>query len=159
MFIKLLKILFLFLFAETISIAQPVGIEWQILQSPTNNTLRKLHFVDSTSGWAVGAAGTIIHTTDGGENWVVQNSTVETFIVEVFFLNQDLGWALTWSDSPPFGTSILTTTDGGDIWVAEDFSGGNDVMNTLFFFDSLNGFIGGRYIASTSDGGETWIES
>ena len=159
MFIKLLKILILFLFAETIILAQPSGNEWQILQSPTNNTLRKLHFIDSTSGWAAGAAGTIIQTTDGGESWVVQNSNVLTFIVEIFFLNENLGWALTLKETPPFGTSILKTTDGGSNWTVEDFPGGNAIMITIFFFDSLNGFIGGKYIASTSDGGNTWIEA
>ena len=159
MFIKLLKILILFLFTETIIIAQPFGIEWQILQSPTENTLRKLHFIDGRTGWAAGAAGTIIHTTDGGENWVVQNSNVETFITEIIFLNRNLGWALTFKDSPPFGTSILNTTDGGDNWIVNDFPVVNAIMNTIFFFDSLNGFIGGKYIASTSDGGNTWIEA
>src|SRR3970282_122535 len=112
MFIKLLKILILFLFTETIIIAQPFGIEWQILQSPTENTLRKLHFIDGRTGWAAGAAGTIIHTTEGGDNWIVN-----------------------------------------------DFPVVNAIMNTIFFFDSLNGFIGGKYIASTSDGGNTWIEA
>lgn len=159
MFIKLLKILIFLLFAESFIIAQPFGIEWQILQSPTDNTLRKLHFIDGRTGWAAGAAGTIIHTNDGGGNWVVQNSNVGTFIVDIFFLNRDLGWALTFKDSPPFGTSILNTTDGGDNWVVEDFPVVNAIMNTIFFFDPLNGFIGGKYIAATSDGGDTWIEA
>ncbi|MEJ2104202.1 MAG: T9SS type A sorting domain-containing protein, partial [Ignavibacteriaceae bacterium] len=33
------------------------------------------------------------------------------------------------------------------------------LMRTIFFFDSLNGFIGGKYIAYTSDGGNTWTEA
>ena len=164
MFIKMLNILILFLFFEINIIAQPVGIEWQILQSPTDNTLRKLYFIDSTKGWAAGAAGTIIHTTDGGENWVVQNSTVETFIVEIFFLNQDLGWAITLKETPPFGTSILKTTNSGADWVAEDFPVVNSIIYTIFFFDSVNGIIGGRGLSSppgniayTFDGGNTWL--
>lgn len=46
--------------------AQPTGI-----QTP----LRKLTFVDSNHGWAVGSLGTIIATADGGRNWRIQRST------------------------------------------------------------------------------------
>jgi photosystem II stability/assembly factor-like uncharacterized protein len=165
MLFKLLK-MFLLLSVSSTLLAQPYGVEWEILSSPTENTLRRLHFIDSKTGWAVGAAGTIIHTTDGGENWVVQNSNVTTFVTEVFFLNSNLGWALTLKDAPPFGTQILKTTDGGNNWVVEDFMGGNEIMYTIFFFDSLNGFIGGRSVSGTSgniayttDGGTTWTDA
>ena len=132
---------------------------WKKLQSPVNITLRYLSFVDSLTGWAAGEAGTIIRTTDGGNSWEIQNSTVQTFIMDIFFVDKNLGWALTLKDVFPFTSIILKTTTGGDEWTAEDFPDSSKLIRTIFFFDSLNGFAGGSYIAHTSDGGDSWIES
>ena len=35
--------------------------------------LNDVHFVNSTTGWAVGNGGTIMHTTDGGATWSGSN--------------------------------------------------------------------------------------
>jgi photosystem II stability/assembly factor-like uncharacterized protein len=132
---------------------------WKKMQSPVNSTLRRLTFVDSLTGWAAGESGTIIHTTDGGNNWKLQNSTVQTFITDVFFVSKTIGWATTLRDTFPFNTVILKTTNGGDSWIAEDFQDSTAFMRTIFFFDSLNGFVGGTYIAYTSDGGNSWTKA
>jgi photosystem II stability/assembly factor-like uncharacterized protein len=132
---------------------------WEKLQSPVNVTLRKLCFVDSLTGWAAGEAGTIIRTTDGGNSWGIQNSTVQTFIMDIFFVNKNLGWAITLKDAFPFNSVLLKTTNGGVDWTAEDFPDSSELIRTVFFFDSLNGFVGGSYIARTSDGGSTWTSS
>ncbi|MDH3267525.1 MAG: YCF48-related protein [Ignavibacteria bacterium] len=132
---------------------------WKILQSPVNVTLRKLTFVDSLTGWAAGEAGTIIRTTDGGIGWDVQNSSVQTFIMDIFFVDKNIGWALTLKDEFPFNSVILKTTNGGDDWSAENFPDSSKYIRTIFFFDSLNGFVGGSYIGYTSDGGNTWTSA
>ena len=132
---------------------------WKNIQSPVNSTLRRLTFVDSLTGWAAGESGTIIHTADGGNNWEVQNSTVQSFITDIFFVNKTFGWATTITDTFPFNTVILKTTNGGEEWIAEDFQDSNAFMRTVFFFDSLNGLIGGTYIAYTSDGGISWTKA
>jgi photosystem II stability/assembly factor-like uncharacterized protein len=132
---------------------------WKKLQSPVNITLRYLSFIDSLTGWAAGETGTIIRTTDGGNSWVFQNSTVQTFIMDIFFVDENLGWALTLKDVFPFNSVILKTTNGGDEWSAENFPDSSKLIRTVFFFDSLNGFVGGSYIAYTSDGGHNWVEA
>jgi photosystem II stability/assembly factor-like uncharacterized protein len=132
---------------------------WKILQSPVNVVLRYLSFVDSLNGWAAGEAGTIIRTTNGGDTWEVQNSTVQTFIMDIFFHNKNLGWAITLKDAFPFNSVILKTTNGGDEWIAENFPDTSKFIRTIFFFDSLNGFVGGSYIGYSSDGGSSWIKS
>ena len=129
---------------------------WLKLSSPVNTTLRKLSFVDSLTGWAAGEAGTIIRTTNGGRNWEVQNSTIQTFILDIFFLNRNLGWALSIKDNFPFNSILLKTTNGGNSWTAEDFPDSSKLLRTIFFLDSLNGFVGGSYIGYTSDGGNNW---
>jgi len=142
--------------------AQTNDQEWYKLQSPTNKTLRYLTFVDSLTGWAAGEAGTIIHTTDGGNNWVIQNSTVQTFISDIFFLDKNFGWATTIEDVYPFNSIIIKTTNGGEDWSTTYYPDSTTFVRTIIFFDSLNGLAGGfgNYnIAHSSDGGNTWIES
>jgi photosystem II stability/assembly factor-like uncharacterized protein len=132
---------------------------WQKLNSPTTKLLKNLFFTDNLNGWACGNQGIIIHTTDGGNTWEIQNSNVESFIVDIFFLNANRGWALTQRNSPPFGTTILKTSDGGSMWSNIDYFEDHIFMNTVFFFDTLNGFLGGSYIARTTDGGTSWIKA
>jgi photosystem II stability/assembly factor-like uncharacterized protein len=132
---------------------------WKEQPSPVNSTLRSLTFSDSLTGWAAGEYGTIINTTDGGNNWEVQNSTVQTFITDIFFINKKTGWAITVKNVFPFNTVVLKTIDGGVNWIAENFQDSDALMRTVFFFDSLNGFIGGSYIAYTSDGGNSWTRA
>ena len=79
--------------------------------------------------------------------------------MDIFFVDENLGWALTLKDVFPFNSVILKTTNGGDEWSAENFPDSSKLIRTIFFFDSLNGFVGGSYIAYTSDGGYNWVEA
>jgi photosystem II stability/assembly factor-like uncharacterized protein len=149
-------------FLILMSLAYPSSAQtqpWKKMQSPVNVILRFMSFVDSLTGWAAGEAGTIIRTTDGGESWEIQNSTVQTFIIDIFFIDENNGWALTLKDEFPFTSVILKTTNGGDDWTAENFPDSSKLIRTIFFFDSLNGLAGGSYFAYTSDGGMSWTEA
>ena len=79
---KILLIILLLIVNQKIPFAQGT---WERLSSPTNNNLNSVHFVDSLYGWAAGFSGTIIHTTNGGNNWVVQQSKTENNIFDIFF--------------------------------------------------------------------------
>ena len=132
---------------------------WERIDSPTDQFLKSTHFVDSLYGWAVGDSGTIIHTSDGGENWIDQDSKSENEIVDVFFLNRNLGWASSWNNSSyPFGTILLKTTNGGYSWSSELFREENLFMNTILYLDSLKGWMVSdpHAIVRTEDGGITW---
>ena len=155
--LKFLIIFYFLLPGDSLAQGQREG--WAKIPSPTNKILGNLYFIDAQTGWAAGEDGTIIHTSNGGDSWIVQNSTVQTFIVDIFFINKNLGWALTFRNVFPFGTITLKTTNGGDTWVAEDYPDENAFMNTIFFFDSLNGWIGGTYISGTTNGGVTWVKA
>jgi len=135
---------------------------WEIAESPTNQSLRSLCFVDSLSGWAVGDTGTIIHTSDGGNNWIVQNSNTENKIVNVFFLNRNLGWASSWNTSVvPFGTVMLKTTNGGEDWTSTPYRESDLFMNCILFLDSLKGWMGGspHALVKTTNGGISWLHA
>ena len=38
---------------------------WERIESPTDQFLKSVYFVDSLYGWAVGDSGTVIHTSNG----------------------------------------------------------------------------------------------
>ena len=134
---------------------------WDIIDVPTDRHLRSVYFTDSLYGWAVGDTGTIIHTNDGGETWIVQDAGTNNGIVNVFFLNRQLGWASSWNFEGFFGTLILKTIDGGSTWTSEPYQEDNIFMNSILFLDSLNGWMGGspHAIVKTTDGGQSWTQS
>jgi photosystem II stability/assembly factor-like uncharacterized protein len=135
---------------------------WESIESPTDQLLTSIYFVDSLYGWAVGDSGTIIHTTNGGTDWSFQNSKTENRITDVFFLNRNLGWAPSWNSSSfPFGTVILNTTDGGETWNAEPYREDNIFIQCILFLDSLTGWMGGKphALVKTTDGGVDWQQA
>jgi len=130
-------------------------IKWSIINSPTGNTLRNLVFTDNLNGWAAGDSGTIIHTSDGGQNWLLQNSGLVFDVFSINFPDKNHGWALCIDDYS--NSIILNTTDGGNNWFNTTYNG-NDILSSIVFLDSLNGWAGG-YMGSiliTSDGGNNW---
>jgi photosystem II stability/assembly factor-like uncharacterized protein len=135
---------------------------WEKLAVPTQQSLQSVYFTDSLYGWVVGDSGIILHTADGGNNWGFQNGQTTDEIIDVFFLNRNLGWATAFNySSPPYGTLLLSTTNGGNDWVSKPYPEENLFMNCIFFLDSLNGWMGGspHAIVGTTDGGETWTSA
>jgi photosystem II stability/assembly factor-like uncharacterized protein len=154
------KIFYLGLFLAQIS-SYSQGT-WERIDVPTNQLLTSVCFVDSLYGWAVGDSGTIIHTSDGGNTWVFQDSQTENEIVDVYFLNRDLGWASSFNYSnSPFGTVLLKTTNGGTDWIGEPYPEENIFINCIFFMDSFNGWMGGNphALVRTTNGGITWQQA
>ncbi|WP_337866493.1 YCF48-related protein [Ignavibacterium sp.] len=148
---------FLILFFVVFTFKLSAQAQWVKINSPTTNVLRKIVFTDSLNGWACGLNGTIIHTSDGGENWFVQNTNTTNPIVDIFFLNNQTGWALEWElNNPPFGTYILKTTNGGANWISEFFPIELEFFRTIFFMDENFGLIGERKTFFTTDSGFTW---
>lgn len=135
---------------------------WVRLDTPTDVFLRAVHFTDSLTGWAVGDLGTIIHTTDGGEEWSFQESNMDHPIADVFFLDAQRGWAAAQNyTDPPYGTLLLTTENSGLQWDVVPYPEENIFINCILFLDSLNGWMGGspHAIVRTTDGGETWEQA
>ncbi len=131
--------------------------QWIKINSPTNNTLRKIVFTDSLNGWACGLNGTIIHTSDGGQNWNIQNTNTTNPIIDIYFLDNLTGWALNWEvNNPPYGTYLLKTSDGGLNWTSDFFPPANEYFRAIFFLNEQFGLIGSRQTYYTTDGGFSW---
>ncbi len=147
-------ILFIIAFTEL----YPQG-EWIKLNSPTSLKIEKLFCVDSLNCWAAGDSGLIIHTSNGGNDWTVQNSGVPNLIQDIFFLNHNLGWAVSTRFDTIAGSYIIKTTNGGKVWEKEFFNVENKFFQTIFFHDSLKGWVAGgpsQAFFGTNNGGITW---
>lgn len=135
---------------------------WEKLEVPTSVFLKSVCFVDSLYGWAVGDSGTIIHTQDGGDTWTLQECDTDNEAYDVFFVDRDYGWAATYSFAAlPYGTDLLKTTNGGEDWTLYPFGEDNIFITSIFYFDSLTGWMGGRphAIVKTTDGGFSWTHA
>lgn len=71
--------------------------------------LRALSFVNRNQGWACGRNGTIIYTSDGGANWVLQNSGADSTLFDIEFADSQYGMAAG-------NGMVVATTDGGVNW-------------------------------------------
>lgn len=66
--------------------------------------------VGNQYGWASGAGGTIAHTTDGGQTWVMQDAHTSTTLRAVRFATQQTGVVA--GDAG----LLAVTSDGGSTW-------------------------------------------
>jgi photosystem II stability/assembly factor-like uncharacterized protein len=57
---------------------------------PHGNTLQELSFIDTNNGFAVGARGTILKTTDGGINWEIIPAGTEDDLYTVSFISANI---------------------------------------------------------------------
>lgn len=85
------------------------GETWASQESPTDEDLRGVDFIDQATGWIVGRNGTFLKTTDGGATWVEQTGGGTRQFLGVSVVTEDLIWAVN-------GDEILATTDGGVTW-------------------------------------------
>lgn len=135
---------------------------WEKKQTPTELFLRTVFFVDSLTGWVAGDSGLILHTQNGGLDWSVQQSNTTDRIVDIYFMNETVGWASSLNYTTiPYGTILLKTTDGGESWIQHPYPEENVFINSIFFFDTLNGWMGGspHALVHTADGGNTWTQA
>jgi hypothetical protein len=77
----------------------------------------------------VGIGGTILHTTNGGANWVSQSSGTTNSLLGVAFTDANTSTAV-----GDFGT-ILHTTNGGANWVSQS-SGTTNHLSAVCFADA-----------------------
>src|SRR6185369_7376777 len=80
--------------ADTATVAAFFQPGWYAQPSSTTNSLWGVFFLpDGRNGWAVGDAGTIVHTTDAGVSWAAQVSTTSFNLRAVWFTSAQVGYA------------------------------------------------------------------
>lgn len=112
-------------------------------------TLLDVFFVSKDEGWVSGAAGTTLHTKDGGNSWTAElggdPQAQGDELKHLFFTNATHGWAQSWN-------TMFRSTQGEN-W--QQVSG--DIRGDAFFVSDVKGFrtVGGRMYA-TQNGGTRW---
>ena len=66
------------------------GVSWEIMPY-LGPTLRRVLFVDSTSGFAAGDAGMLFYTDDGGVTWTQASSTCTNENLYALSMDKDSG--------------------------------------------------------------------
>jgi photosystem II stability/assembly factor-like uncharacterized protein len=112
-------------------------------------------FSGTTHGWAVGASGTILATSDGGAHWKPEAAPAPEGrdLNSVTFTDPSHGWAVRHE-----GNILLVTTDGGAHW-SKQASATGTFLNSVVFADTEHGCAVGDYgsIVMTTDGGMHWV--
>lgn len=109
-------------------------------------------FLDHDTGWVIGALGTIMYTTDGGDSWhgvVIPDVT----LTDIFFLDRSRGWVVGGNGR------MYRTYDGGATWERAIFSGtpqNTDLYEIRFMGDSLGFVLGYDGVYRTTDAGFRW---
>jgi photosystem II stability/assembly factor-like uncharacterized protein len=126
------------------------GRTWVSQRLSVFGNLVGIDFVNATTGWVVGAEGTVFKTSDGGASWVRQRHDTSRYYTGVSFINTTEGWICA-------NSNILHTTDGGTTWITQSVPSGADAIE-IRFVDSQNGFAAGalRTLLHTTNGGQTW---
>ena len=146
------------------AIACPAAAQWTVQSSGTASELRGLSAVSPSIAWASGQNGTVIRTTDGGRTWtagtVAGAGTLDLRAIAA--ISARTAFAMSIGDS----SRIFRTTDGGRTWSLRFTSTRKgSFLDAIRFWDARHGVavsdpVDGKFlVVTTSDGGETWLET
>jgi photosystem II stability/assembly factor-like uncharacterized protein len=131
---------------------------WTVVNPNTTDNLVDICFADNNYGWIISSNGTLLRTSDGGENW---NASIISYqnLNAIKFVNDNEGWIV--------GNNglIIKSTDSGVTWF-EQPGGQNYGLRNLYFQNNQVGFIcggdgniwPGGIVLKTSNGGNSWIQ-
>ena len=160
----------IFILFSTAEIYSQDGWFWQN-PLPCGNTLNDVCFIDANTGIAVGDAGTIIHTINGGKDWTIQPSGTGLPLKSVCFTDADNGWAVGGCEYWEYegnnswevdSSVILHTTNSGLTWKRQ-ISETNYRLESVCFITQGEINIGTAVgyngtILRTTDGGNNWVK-
>jgi len=112
--------------------------------------LNAVYFSSPENGWIVGEFGLVLHTKDGGKNWVSQRYGSDfPQLYAVKFLDDRRGWAIGQAGS------LIQTRDGGQHWSSVALETKRDLYDV-----SLEGergvMVGDGVVLVSHDGGSSW---
>jgi photosystem II stability/assembly factor-like uncharacterized protein len=124
-----------------------------------DRSIEGVAFGDTDTGTAVGYAGAMLHTTDGGQSWLGQQESVSpNMLFGVAFVDPRIGTAV-----GDIGT-IVRTKDGGASWRAQASGTSLPLLGVAAVDDEELMAVGGdiltaeHVIVGTIDGGTTWTD-
>ena len=127
--------------------------EWRQIESGTNTHLYGIHFVDAKHGWAVGTAGTVLSTVDGGTTWQAASVSKDT-LTQVNFTTPNNGWLTSIGQ-------VHYTASGGATWNVQHHirsqSRPPGILDIYFVSTTEGWAVGGKgTVLWTENGGGRW---
>ena len=129
----------------------------------TDIALKGIWAIDSENIWVVGQNGTILHSTNGGDDWVKVNTDYIDDYNSIIFLNPDTGF-ITGTPRTDDYAFILKTVDAGVTWSRDRLPGGTQQVAfdlEFYYSESTQTYTiyatGGLWhVWKTQDIGENW---
>ena len=130
----------------------PTESGWFRQTSGTTFDLNGVFFLpDGNAGWAVGAGGRIIATTNAGQSWTTQPSNTSFTLNAVWFTSAREGWAVGQA-----GTVLHTTNSGGD-WERVSAPASENLLDVQFATRDTGLVVGSNgLVLRTFDRDITW---
>jgi len=113
------------------------GTSWTPVVIPVLNNVKLygVSFLDSINGMAVGSAGTILKTTDGGMSWQQRFAFIADELFSVNY-NSEVCMAVGYK-------TILQSFDLGETWTASRIDSANGNLYAIYKLDAGNYFVSG----------------
>ncbi|HIQ04984.1 MAG TPA: hypothetical protein EYH31_04710, partial [Anaerolineae bacterium] len=128
----------------------PMPGQWTV-RWRTGGALRDIAIHDATLVWAVGDAGGIWRTTDGGITWGYRRSTPAVNLRAITFVDDLHGW-IAGEDGV-----LLHSEDGGQTWGQQTTGTDLDLFDVAFVDTNIGWAVGqDGLILHTTDGGNHW---
>jgi photosystem II stability/assembly factor-like uncharacterized protein len=130
---------------------------WMEQISNSQRSLMVVHAVSSDVAWAVGDAGEVVVTVDGGLNWVRRPIVGAEHLVGLFAFDGESSVVADWTGN------FWRTTNGGQDWLQVHSAG--SFIDGIHFFDTDSGWALGDpvedafVLLETTNGGLTWTAS
>ena len=109
-----------------------------------------IHFVNKDTGWACGANGALIKTTNSGVGWSVSETNTTLPILKVKSFNGQIVIAT------GYDGLILRSTNGGETFTQITSGVTGDLWGLEIVNDTLGWICGATTLLKTTNAGETW---
>lgn len=112
------------------------GVTWQYTPMP-NYDFNTAHFINSETGFSVGAVNSLIKTNNGGTNWVTIRGTFPKIVQSINFLNESTGFVSL------YGGYVFRTTNSGVLWdsITLGTNSSYSLVNSINFLDLTTGYV------------------
>jgi photosystem II stability/assembly factor-like uncharacterized protein len=127
------------------------GISWASF-SPLVDTYLDMSVLNQDTIWLVSEnllTGGVFRTTNGGTNWMLQQSFGSNNPNHIYMFNRNIGFI-----SNSTGSNLWKTVNSGMSWTPIS---GADGFYDMFFVDSLTGWKANVSMKKTTDGGLNWV--
>jgi photosystem II stability/assembly factor-like uncharacterized protein len=133
------------------------GTTWNVIYQNSSICFTKIRFINVTTGFAISRKGHILKTNDAGNSWDSIASGTNLQLNDITFVNETKGFIVGDYDYNLSRNTLLTTVNGGNTWTSANLNLFQRDLQSISFIDDNTGYISGRFLFKTTDGGNTWI--